>query len=95
MGKHPITHSFVFLDAQPGQIFGLLTPRNFSFAQKGVFFLVIATCTKGSNAWTLLKAGFTFHEMWSLMKVFFPSPPFVPMPELNFRQKLPFYHPLY
>jgi hypothetical protein len=47
--KHLIMHHFAPLGVPAGQTFDHSTKENLPFAQNGVFFLVIAQCTKVLN----------------------------------------------
>jgi hypothetical protein len=47
--KHLIMHLFAPLVVPAGRIFDHSTKENLLFAQNGVFFLVMAQCTKVSN----------------------------------------------
>jgi hypothetical protein len=82
--KNQISHFSALLDVLSGQTSVLTTKGNLNFDQNNVLLLVIATCTKAISALIFLPGEFIFPAMWSLMRPFFHSLAFIPMPVPDF-----------
>jgi hypothetical protein len=89
--KNQISHFSALLDVLFGQTSILTTKGNLNSGQNNVLLLVIATCTKAISALIFLLGEFIFPAMWSLMRPFFRSLAFIPMPVQDFVLKFFFF----